>query len=57
MLLNTGKKDKKGNVIYVNKFTGKEEKAQRMTWSITKRLPNYAHSFIFNPFKNPQPKF
>lgn len=57
MLLNTGKKDKKGNAIYLNKLTGKEEKAQRITGSVTKKIPGYAFSFVFNPFKNPQLKF
>lgn len=57
MLVNTGKKDKNGNVIYVNKLTGKKEIALRVRYFIGKHIPSHAYSFIFNPLKNPQPKF
>ena len=58
MLVNTGKKDKKGNVIYVNKLTGRSETLQRVGYHSTKKtIPQYAFGFIFNPLKNQQPKF
>ena len=49
MLVNTGKKDKKGNVIYVNKLTGRSETIQRVGYHSTKKtIPQYAFGFIFN---------
>jgi len=57
MLLNTGTKDKNGNVIYVNKFTGKKSIAQRLWHKVGNKIPSYAFSFISKPFKNPESKF